>query len=142
MKKVLIVLFVWSTVHIAYAQPENPTPKNQINVLPKKSNTQDQAHKMTAEMAKSLNLSDEQKLKVMLVNVDKNQKAEIINVKKEEANKTFKVQLDKLENEREIEFRKIMTKEQFQRFLREKENKQKTKTTKEESQKLGKPQHR
>ena len=140
MKKIIVVLLTWSVAFTMNAQPGKPSPpNNQKEMHPKKHDAQERAHKMTEEMAKNLNLSDEQRLKVMSINVDKNQKVDVIGIKRQEANKAFKEELEKLEKERQADLSKVLTKEQFQKFLQTNPGRQQHKMTDNHKPGMGKP---
>ena len=81
----------------------------------KRKTPEEKAKKYTAEMAAEIHLENEQEAKIYLINVSVSTRFDSLYVSKPEKDVLKKVTIELLRN-RDAEFRKILTTEQFLRF--------------------------
>jgi sorbitol-specific phosphotransferase system component IIBC len=123
MKKILILLAISSSSFILNAQTTSnngTSPASEIGV--QNMNPVEKATHLTNRMVKSLGLSEEQKTKVMAVNLDAAQKMKSLRENNEIKGKEMHSERKKIEQEKELQLKGILSDDQFQRFIKEKQD--------------------
>lgn len=119
MKKYILTLAIASAAIFAQAQNSTQPTSPEAPRQHKHHDPNERATHLTERMAKELNLTDDQKAKVMTINLEAAKKNEALRSGGKDTTKRGEHQ--KIEQERETKLKGVLTSEQFQKFLTKKE---------------------